>query len=97
MQHSSVVQVSSRCVNSQRSTPVTELLFSVVVLFFVLFFVWIFIFLLFFFYYFCQYELKEGNDAVNTFYLQLYCIRHKIKDHSAREETCCHHYMGYSI
>ena len=25
------------------------------------------------------------------FYLRLYCIRHMVKDHSAREETRCHH------
>ena len=42
---------------------------------------------------------KEGNvlfnDALNTFYLRLYGIRHG-KDHSARKEThCCH--MGYSF
>ena len=38
---------------------------------------------------------QEGNvlfnDALNTFYLQLYGIRHMVKDHSdsAREETRC--------
>ena len=47
-------------------------------------------------------ERKEGNDlfndALNTFYLQLYGIRHMVKDHSdsEREETCCLH-MGYSF
>ena len=45
--------------------------------------------------------IKEGNvlfnDALNTFYLQLYGIRHMVKDHSdRREETCCRH-MGYSF
>ena len=31
------------------------------------------------------------NDALNTFYLRLYGIRHTIKDHSVRDETrCCH-------
>ena len=43
---------------------------------------------------------KEGNvlfnDALNTFYLRLYRVRHMVKDHSAREETHCHH-MGYSF
>ena len=38
---------------------------------------------------------KEGNvlfnDALNTFYLLLYGIEHKVKDHS--ESHCCH-YMG---
>ena len=43
---------------------------------------------------------KEGNvlfnDALNTFYLRLYGVRHMVKDHSVRrEETCCH--MGYSF
>ena len=37
---------------------------------------------------------KEGNvlfnDALNTFYLLLYGVRHMVKDHSdRREETCC--------
>ena len=36
------------------------------------------------------------NDALNTFYLRLYGIRHMVKDRSDREETyCCH--MGYSF
>ena len=43
---------------------------------------------------------QEGNvlfnDALNTFYLQLYCVRHMVKDHSVKTEThCCH--MGYSF
>ena len=33
---------------------------------------------------------KEGNvlfnDAFNTFYLRLYCVRHMVKDHSDREK-----------
>ena len=37
--------------------------------------------------------MKEGNflfnDALNTFYLQLYGIRHIVKDHSVREDTQC--------
>ena len=46
-------------------------------------------------------HLQEGNilfnDALNTFYLRLYGVRHMVKDHSiAREETCCH-YIGYSF
>ena len=44
--------------------------------------------------------LKEGNvlfsNALNTFYLQLYGVRHMIKDHWAKEETCCCH-MSYSF
>ena len=38
------------------------------------------------------------NDALNTFYLQLYSITHMVKDHSdsEREETRCRH-MGYSF
>ena len=43
---------------------------------------------------------KDGsalfNDAFNTFYLRLYCIGHIVKDHSVSEETCCHHFIGYS-
>ena len=43
---------------------------------------------------------KEGNvlfnDALNTFYLRLYDVRHMVKDHSVREETRCRH-MGYSF
>ena len=44
--------------------------------------------------YICMYEgRKEGrkkgnvlfNDALNTFYLQLYCVRHIAKDHSDSE------------
>ena len=42
---------------------------------------------------------KEGNvlfnDALNTFYLWLYGVRHMVK--IAREKTHCHHYMGYSF
>ena len=36
-----------------------------------------------------MYGRKEGNvlfnDALNTFYLLLYGVRHMVKDHSARE------------
>ena len=44
---------------------------------------------------------KEGhvlfNDALNTFYLRLYGVRHMVKDHSiVRKETCCRH-IGYSF
>ena len=43
---------------------------------------------------------KEGyvlfNDALNTFNLRLYGIRHMVKGHSDNEETCCRH-MGYSF
>ena len=44
--------------------------------------------------------MKEGNvlfnDALNTFYLRLYGVRHMVEDHSDREETRCRH-MGYSF
>ena len=45
---------------------------------------------------------KEGNvlfnDALNTFYLQLYGVRHMVKDHSdSGKETHCHHYMFFSF
>ena len=37
----------------------------------------------------CYYENKEGNvlfkDALNTFYLRLYGVRHMVKDHSDSE------------
>ena len=47
------------------------------------------------------YGRKEGNvlfnDALNTFYLWLYGVRHMVKDHSDSEkETCCRH-IGYSF
>ena len=46
-------------------------------------------------------EWKEGNvlfnDALNTFYLRLYGVRHMVNTiQIAREETCCRH-MGYSL
>ena len=31
-----------------------------------------------------------------TFHLTLYGIRHMVKNHLDREETCFYHYMGYS-
>ena len=34
------------------------------------------------------------NDALNTFYLRLYGIRHMVKDHSDNEKETCH--IGYS-
>ena len=34
--------------------------------------------------------------TIHTIYLQLYDIEHMVEDHSAREETHCHHFMGYS-
>ena len=37
-----------------------------------------------------------SNDTLNTFYLQLYGVRHMVKDHSAREETH-YHDMSYSF
>ena len=36
------------------------------------------------------------NDALNTFYLRLYSVGHMVKDHSAIDETLCHH-TGYSF
>ena len=37
------------------------------------------------------------NDALNTFYLRLYGVRHMVKDHSDSEkETRCRH-IGYSL
>ena len=37
------------------------------------------------------------NDALNTFYLRLYGIRHMVKDHSDSEKgTRCRH-IGYSF
>ena len=48
------------------------------------------------------FALKEGkvlfNDALNTFYLRLYGVRHMVKDHSDSERVetrCCH--MGCSF
>ena len=39
---------------------------------------------------------KEGsflfNNILNTYYLLIYGIRYMVKDHSAKEETHCHHY-----
>ena len=37
------------------------------------------------------------NDTHNTFYLRLLGVRHMVTDHSAREETHCRHYIGYSF
>ena len=44
---------------------------------------------------------KEGNvlfnDALNTFYIRLYSVKHMVKDHSDNERgTSCRH-MGYSF
>ena len=37
---------------------------------------------------------KEGNvlfnDALDTFYLRLYGVRHMVKDHSNRQDTTYH-------
>ena len=39
---------------------------------------------------FTEYRMKEGNvlfnDALNTFYLRLYGVRHMVKDHSDSEK-----------
>ena len=46
-------------------------------------------------------SLKEGNvlfnNALNTFYLRLYGVKHMVEDHSDsnRGNRCCH--MGYSF
>ena len=43
---------------------------------------------------------KEGNvlfnNALNTFYLRLYGVRHMVKDHSHSQKGC-RHYKGYSF
>ena len=43
-------------------------------------------------------EYKEGNvlfnDALNTFYLRIYGIRHMVKDHSDNERG---NHIGYSF
>ena len=44
---------------------------------------------------------KEGNvlfnDALNTFYFQLYGVEYMVKDHLVKEKSSCYHYMGYSF
>ena len=44
---------------------------------------------------------KEGNilfnDALNTFYLRLYDVRHMVKDHSDSERGNLLRHMGYSF
>ena len=43
-------------------------------------------------------DLSGRKDALNIFYLRLYGIGHNmVKDHSAREETRCRHYIAYSL
>ena len=37
---------------------------------------------------------KEGIFLFKTICLWFYGIGHMVNDHSDREETCCHHYMG---
>ena len=38
------------------------------------------------------------NDALNTFYLRLYGIRHMVKNHSDSERgNRCSNYIGYSF
>ena len=43
---------------------------------------------------------REGNvlfnDALNTFYLRLYGVRHMVKNHSEKKITRCRH-IGYSL
>ena len=44
---------------------------------------------------------KEGGKelsylTIDSTHLRLYGVRHKIMV-KVREETCCHHYMGYSF
>ena len=47
------------------------------------------------------YIRKEGNvlfnDALNTFYLRSYGVRHMVKDHSVSIEETCYRHMGYSF
>ena len=44
---------------------------------------------------------KEGNvlfnDALNTFYLQLYGVRHMVKNHSDRENSLPPHRLLFPI
>ena len=37
------------------------------------------------------------NDALNTFYLRLYGVRHMVKDHSDSERGNSQRHMGYSF
>ena len=43
----------------------------------------------------------EGNilfsDALNTFYLRLYGVRHMVKNHSDMREKTCFSHLGYSF
>ena len=34
----------------------------------------------------CNHEMFYFNDALDTFYLWLYCVRHMVKDHSGSEK-----------
>ena len=47
------------------------------------------------------YIWKEGNvlfnDALNTFYLRLYGVRHMVKDHSDSENETRYRHIGYSF
>ena len=49
----------------------------------------------------CMEGSKEGNllfnDALNTFYLRLYGVRHMVKDHSDREKGKRCRHIGYSF
>ena len=46
-------------------------------------------------------QRKEGNvlfnDALDTFYLRLYGVRHLVKDHSDSEKGNRYRHMGYSF
>ena len=44
-------------------------------------------------------EGRKGlfNDALNTFCLWLCGVRRMAKDHSARDETHCHHCIDYTF
>ena len=50
---------------------------------------------------FIKSKKKEGNvlftDQLNTFHLQLNGVGYMVKDHSVKDETHCHPYMGYSF
>ena len=51
--------------------------------------------------FFLYWVKKEGNvlfnDALNTFYLRLYGVRHMVKDHSERGNTLPPHGLLFSI
>ena len=43
-------------------------------------------------------EMVLFNNTLNTFYLQIYSIRHMVKQLKiVKEETCCHFILYYMI